>query len=360
MVFYGQVVVGPPASGKSTYCAAMEALQLSLQRPCVLINLDFANDHILYTAHIDARELITIETVMDELHLGPNGGLMYCMEYLLAHIDWLIDKLTPFPSGSYLLFDLPGQVELVSHHTVVQELLKKLIKKFDMRLCSVYLVDTYYCTIPMTFISAVLLATTTMLRLGLPHINVLSKVDLLRTYGADALPFNLDFFTEITSLTPLVAFLNSGSYKATENKTASNHTHNTDTTAATAGNNDSDDDIEVVKPKPSDRMRKYHKMATGICEVLEDMSLVHFLPMNIQDLGTVMRVLRAIDKANGYSFAALEAKEIRTQLASAGQGGKDFSSGLFKVMNQDTEPLYFRTRDIQERYSPSRPAEADK
>jgi len=62
-----------------------------------------------------------------------------------------------------------------------------------------------------------------MLRLALPHVNVLTKVsypsyhhnchrryvmlplfqiDLLQYYGQ--LPFNLDFFTEMTDLTPLL------------------------------------------------------------------------------------------------------------------------------------------------------------
>jgi len=29
----------------------------------------------------DIRELISLEDVMEELKLGPNGGLIYCMEY---------------------------------------------------------------------------------------------------------------------------------------------------------------------------------------------------------------------------------------------------------------------------------------
>lgn len=41
-----------------------------------------------------------------------------------------------------------------------------------------------------------------MLRLGLPHINVLSKIDLLPQYGN--LPFSLDFYTEMLDLTPLL------------------------------------------------------------------------------------------------------------------------------------------------------------
>lgn len=29
----------------------------------------------------DIRELVSLDDVMEELGLGPNGGLMYCMEY---------------------------------------------------------------------------------------------------------------------------------------------------------------------------------------------------------------------------------------------------------------------------------------
>lgn len=56
---------------------------------------------------------------------------------------------------------------------------------------------------PSTFLSATLAATATMLRLGLPHVNVLSKVDIMKSH-AGPLPFNFDFYTEMTNLTPLV------------------------------------------------------------------------------------------------------------------------------------------------------------
>ena len=35
--------------------------------------------------------------VMDELKLGPNGGLVYCMEYLVDNIDWLEETLDDDP-----------------------------------------------------------------------------------------------------------------------------------------------------------------------------------------------------------------------------------------------------------------------
>lgn len=30
---------------------------------------------------------------MEEFDLGPNGGLVYCMEFLQTNIDWLVEKL---------------------------------------------------------------------------------------------------------------------------------------------------------------------------------------------------------------------------------------------------------------------------
>ena len=30
---------------------------------------------------------------MSELSLGPNGGIMFCLEYLLENLDWLTERL---------------------------------------------------------------------------------------------------------------------------------------------------------------------------------------------------------------------------------------------------------------------------
>lgn len=39
-----------------------------------MINLDPANDAVPYEAAVDLNELITIDDVMQEFGLGPNGG----------------------------------------------------------------------------------------------------------------------------------------------------------------------------------------------------------------------------------------------------------------------------------------------
>jgi hypothetical protein len=46
---------------------------------------------------------------METLKLGPNGGMIYCMEFLEENIEWLVSKIIEVNTGSkYLIFDLPG------------------------------------------------------------------------------------------------------------------------------------------------------------------------------------------------------------------------------------------------------------
>ena len=40
--------------------------------------------------------LIKLEEVMEHYKLGPNGGLIYCMEFLEKNISWLLDELTRY------------------------------------------------------------------------------------------------------------------------------------------------------------------------------------------------------------------------------------------------------------------------
>lgn len=54
-----------------------------------MVNLDPASEYTPYSSDIDIRDLITVRDVMEEYKLGPNGALVYCMEYLWENLDWL-------------------------------------------------------------------------------------------------------------------------------------------------------------------------------------------------------------------------------------------------------------------------------
>lgn len=57
----------------------------------------------------DIRELIQVDDVMedDSLRFGPNGGLVFCMEYFANNFAWLEESLG-HTEDDYILFDCPG------------------------------------------------------------------------------------------------------------------------------------------------------------------------------------------------------------------------------------------------------------
>lgn len=167
-----------------------------------MINLDPANDQLPYQCPIDISNLITVSDVMDNLSLGPNGGLMYCMEYLETNVEWLSTEINKLPVETYILLDCPGQVELYTHHKSMRNVIDLVTQKLDYRLAAVHLVDSHYCTEPSKFISVLLTSLSTMLQIEMPHINILSKIDLMEQYGR--VDFNIDFYTEVLDLQQLI------------------------------------------------------------------------------------------------------------------------------------------------------------
>lgn len=74
---WGQVVVGPPGAGKSTYCAGMQQFLTLAGRRCAVVNLDPANDPTGYTPAVDISELVSLEVV--QVPGGRAGCVACCM-----------------------------------------------------------------------------------------------------------------------------------------------------------------------------------------------------------------------------------------------------------------------------------------
>lgn len=172
-----QLVIGPAGVGKSSYCRTIQEHCRLSKRTMQVANLDPAAEHFTYDAAFDVRDLVNLDQVMEEFGYGPNGGLVYCMEYLYQNSDWLHDELDNFGDDEYILLDCPGQIELYSHLPIMHNL-AKMLTSWGYRVASVYLLDALFVLEPAKFISGCMLSLSCMLHLELPHINVITKCDI--------------------------------------------------------------------------------------------------------------------------------------------------------------------------------------
>ncbi|XP_012537753.2 GPN-loop GTPase 2 [Monomorium pharaonis] len=272
-LIFGQLVIGPPGSGKTTYCNAMSKFLESIGRKVAVINIDPANENMEYTPAADISELIKHEEVMTHFGLGPNGALVYCMEFLETNVKWLIAKVLNL-KDHYLIFDCPGQVELYTHHKSMSQIAENLNQNL-VRLCSVHLVDSHHCSDPGKYLSSLILCTTVMLQIGLPHVNIMTKFDEMKKFS-DRLAFNVDFYTEVLDLKYLLEQLDENPFTA-----------------------------------------KYKKLNAALVSIIEDYSLVSFIPLDVTNKALLLQVKNAVDKANGYIFGGNEPRDVQTLLACA-------------------------------------------
>lgn len=175
----GVLVMGPAGAGKSTFCNSLIRKITSLGRRAHLVNLDPAANPQEYEFTVDIKDLISLEDTMDELDLGPNGGLMYCFEFLLSNLDWLDEEIGDFDE-EYLIFDCPGQIELYSHFPVMPQIIRHLKKNLQFNLCACYMLEASFVMDCSKFFSGVLSAMSAMLLLETPHLNIMSKIDMLK------------------------------------------------------------------------------------------------------------------------------------------------------------------------------------
>ena len=111
-----------------------------------------------------------------------------------------------------------------------------------------------------------------MLQIELPHVNILSKMDLIKQYGE--LAFNLDFYTDVLNLSYLVETLDSDRF-----------------------------------------LTKFKKLNKKICDVVSDYSLLSFIPLNIQKKSSIIKCIQQIDRANGFIYGNYNEEDLMNSIA---------------------------------------------
>lgn len=242
------------------------------KRKIHVANLDPAAENFGYQLAFDIRDLISVEEVMEELNLGPNGGLLYCMEYLLNNLDWLQDQLDTFDDDEYLILDCPGQIELYTHVPLMRNVIDRMrMWGYESSMVAVFLIDTtFVCDTP-KFLSGSLLSLSAMIALELPHINVLTKCDLLSEEDVDRI-LNLQSASDLWSREQDRTSLLPSNYE------------------------DGTNEQRALERRRRDRQR----LTDAICQLLDDYTMVSYVPLNIRDEESIDHVLSCIDATIQY------------------------------------------------------------
>ena len=260
---YAQLVMGPAGSGKSTYCNTIRTHCETLQRTVHMVNLDPAAEEFNYPVSVDIRELVQVDDVMEaeDLRLGPNGGLVFCMEYLSKNLDWLHEQLGTDEEDDYVIFDCPGQIELYTHIPVMKHVVDSL-HAWDFRVCGVFIVDAQFLVDAAKYFSGVLSALSAMVQLEIPHVNIMTKMDLLS---------KKDMQDVEKYLNPEAGLLVN----------------------------------ELTQSLPV----KYKRLNKAISSLIDDYSLVNFIPLNVKEEESIHDVLTYVDNSIQYG-EDLEPREI--------------------------------------------------
>ncbi|XP_055965628.1 GPN-loop GTPase 3-like [Sorex fumeus] len=254
----------------STYCATMVQHCEALGRSVQVVNLDPAAEHFNYDVMADIRELIDVDDVMEEgsLLFGPNAGLVFCMENFANNFEWL-ENCLGHVEDDYILFDCPGssvirfQIELYTHLPVMKQLVQQL-EQWEFRVCGVFLLDSQFMAESFKFISGILTALSAMVSLEIPQVNIMTKMDLLSKRAEKEVE----------------KFLDPDMYSLLDDSTS------------------------------NFRSKKFKKLTNPICGLIDDYSMVRFLPSDQSDEESMNIVLQYIDFAIQYG-EDLEFKESK-------------------------------------------------
>jgi GTPase SAR1 family protein len=237
------------------------------------VNLDPAAETFAYEPDLDIRDLITLEDVMEEMGLGPNGGLIYCFEFLLQNLEFLSEALEPLSEEYLIIFDMPGQIELYTHIPLLPTLTTFLSRQgpLNINMCAAYLLESTFVIDKAKFFAGTLSAMSAMLMMEMPHVNILSKMDQVR---------------DMVTRRELKRFTNVDVQLLQEKE---------------------EDDLTAgANPMAADSLMSggsFKQLNRAVGQLIDDFSMVSFLQLDVSDEDSVAAIVSHIDDAIQYHEA---------------------------------------------------------
>lgn len=238
---------------------------------------------------------------MEEMGLGPNGGLVYCFEFLMENLDFLTDALDGLTEEYLIIIDMPGQIELYTHIPILPSLVRFLSAPgaLDIRLCAAYLLEATFVVDRAKFFSGTLSAMSAMMLLEIPHLNILSKMDLVK---GQVRKRDIKRF-----LTPDAGLL--------DDDPAEIARHKASLADGTQGQVDEDAADDTGDPLESGAMmqgKSFKRLNRAVANLIEGFSMVSYLKLDSSDEDSVGSILSYIDDCIQY-HEAQEPREVKDE-----------------------------------------------
>ena len=168
-------IIGTAGSGKSLLTASFnEWLKVGKQKVAT-VNLDPGVLNLAYVPDIDIRDYITLNRIMDEYGLGPNGALVLAADLIAEESERIGGEIEDLQSD-VVIVDTPGQMELFAFRASGPYIANELTNE---QKAIVYLFDAVFSFNPLNYVSNMFLSAAVYNRFFFPQLHVLSKCDLL-------------------------------------------------------------------------------------------------------------------------------------------------------------------------------------
>lgn len=233
---------------------------------------------------------------MEEMGLGPNGGLIYCFEFLMENLDFLGEALDGLTEDYLIIIDMPGQIELYTHIPILPALVKYLGAPgaLDVRLCAAYLLEATFVVDRAKFFSGTLSAMSAMILLEVPHLNILSKMDLVK---GQVRKRDLKRF-----LMPDSTLLDDDPAEIIQRQALGEE----------ADEADANDNVDPSEREAVMGGKSFQRLNRAVANLIESYSMVNYLKLDSSDEDSVGAILSYIDDCIQY-HEAQEPKELKDE-----------------------------------------------
>ncbi len=174
-----------------------------------------------------------------------------------------------------IIIDMPGQIELYTHIPILPSLVRHLTRTggLNINLCATYLLEATFVVDRAKFFAGTLSAMSAMIMLEVPHVNVLSKMDLVR---------------DTVGKMELRRFVNPDASLLDDDPAS----------AMTV-----DDGLDVTAAGNVMGGGSFKRLNRAVAQLIDDFSMVSFLQLDAQDEDSVGAILSYIDDAIQYHEA---------------------------------------------------------